>query len=487
MTRINTNVPALVAQNNLSRSNHALSLSLERLSTGLRINRGSDDPAGLIVSERLRTEIAGVDQAVDNIERATNVIATAEAALTEINALLIDVKSLIVESANTGAFSKAEIEANQLQIDSAIESITRISNTTSFAGLKLLNGSLDYILSGQDESKLRDISVHGVNFGTSDKLPVTVEVLNSAKNAQLYLSGNLPGSPGALQSSVTFEVQGPGGVEVLSFASGTPLSAVVFSVNSVKDSTGVSASLVSATDQTSGLVMTSMDYGSDAFVSVRRLEQGEFFKTYDVPGGNVIERREGQDVLAMVNGSLAIGDGLDVSLNGGNLNIEMSLSVDTAQTTGTVHNFYITGGGATYQLGANVNSQNQVGFGVQSVAASHLGSRATGFLSSLSSGGANSLLAGRASEAGEIVDKAIDQISNLRGRLGAFERNTLQTTLRSSQVALENLTSAESVIRDTDFAKQTAELTRNQILQQSGMSTLGIANNSSQAVLSLLQ
>src|SRR5690606_12474387 len=186
MSRINTNVSALIAQHNLAKSNTDLGTSLRRLSTGLRINRGADDPAGLIVSERLRTEISGVGQAISNIERASNVIATTEAALQEINTLLVSIKGLTIEAANTGAFSDEEIEANQLQIDSAVESITRISNTASFAGLKLLNGSLDYLISGVDDSQITDVNVFGANFGTNDYIPVTVEVLNSAETAQLF-------------------------------------------------------------------------------------------------------------------------------------------------------------------------------------------------------------------------------------------------------------------------------------------------------------
>jgi len=137
MSRINTNVSSLIAQRNLATNNTSLSESLTRLSTGLKINRGADDPSGLIVSERLRGEIQGVNQAIENAERATNVIATTEGALAEINALLTSIKSLTIEAANTGAFSPEEIEANQLEIDSAVEAITRISNTTSFAGLNL--------------------------------------------------------------------------------------------------------------------------------------------------------------------------------------------------------------------------------------------------------------------------------------------------------------------------------------------------------------
>ncbi len=145
MARINTNVSSLLAQHNLRRTQDDLQTRLQRLSTGLRINRGADDPAGLIVSERLRSELRGIGQAIDNSERASSVIATIEGYLAEANDLLNSIKGLVIQSANTGGISRSEIEANQLQVDSAIDSITRISNTASFAGLQLLDGSLSYL------------------------------------------------------------------------------------------------------------------------------------------------------------------------------------------------------------------------------------------------------------------------------------------------------------------------------------------------------
>jgi flagellin len=485
MSRINTNVSALIAQNTLARSNSDLQVRLQRLSTGLQINRGADNPAGLIVSERLRSEINGITQAIGNAERAVNVIATTESALAEVSGLLNDIKGLIVEAANTGAFSKEEIAANQLQIDSAVQSITRISNTTTFAGLQLLNGSLDYLTSGVNAAEVQDVKIFNANFGTSSTIPLSVEVLASADTAQLFISGNTAGAAGALLSSVTFEIQGPKGVDVVSFVSGVSLSAVVFAVNQRKDATGVSAFLASATNQTSGIVLTSTTFGSEAFVSVRKLDDGAFFQSFDAQGGNAVNRDTGSDVLALINGNLALGDGTEISLRSGTLNIEMNLTVPFAQTLAT-STFAVTGGGSTFQIGPTVNSNNQVGFGVQSVAASRLGNEALGFLNSITSGGDNSLVGSRQREAGQIVEKAIDQVSSLRGQFGAFERNTLQVSVRSQQIALENLTSAESRIRDTDFASETSKLTRAQILASAGTSTLAIANSSAQNVLSLL-
>jgi len=489
MSRINTNVSAMIARNNLQQTNGDLNVRLERLSTGLRINRGADDPAGLIVSERLRSEIKGIDQSIDNAERAVNVIATAEAALAEVSDLLTSIKSLVVEAANEGGFTDDEVRANQLQIDSAISSITRISNTTSFAGLKLLNGSLDYVISGVNPTAIEDVRVTGAQIGQEPYLPVNVEVIRSAKTAQLFLSGGLssvayPGG-GQLLSSVSFEVSGPDGVEAFTFTSGTNLSAVVFAVNQASQATGVSASLVSATDPTSGVVFTSTSTGSDSLVSVVELDQSSSFETFDQKNGGPQTRDVGEDVLALVNGNLALGDGEKISLNSNTLNIEMTLSKSAAQTLGS-HEFSITGGGAMYQVGGNVNFQQQVNIGIQSVAATRLGNNQVGFLNSVVSGGANSLVAGQMAEADQIINAAIDQVATLRGRLGAFERNTLQTTLRSQQIALENLTASESRIRDADFAEETSALTRAQILQNAGTSTLALANSSAQSVLSLL-
>jgi flagellin len=167
------------------------------------------------------------------------------------------------------------------------------------------------------------------------------------------------------------------------------------------------------------------------------------------------------------------------------MDLELNLTTAAATTLAT-HAFTVTGGGATYQIGPEVNSQQNVSIGIQSVAASRLGNEAQGFLSSIITGGASSLVDGNAADASTIVDTSIDQVAVLRGRLGAFERNTLQTTIRSQQIALENLTASESSIRDTDFAAETARLTRAQILVQAGTATLQIANSTAQNVLALL-
>lgn len=517
MTRINTNIPSVIAQQRLNRSGADLQVRLERLSTGLRINRGKDDPAGLIISERLGTDISNIEQAIKNGERASAVIATTEGALTEITDLLNSIKALAVEAANTGALSEEERAANQLQIDSAIQSITRISNTATFGGLKLLDGSLDYITSGITSSEISQARITAASFVGTTNINVDVDVISSAQKGNLYLNGDnsgVPGNNGEILSRTTIQIRGPEGVRELVLTSGQSFASVISSVNALSELTGVEAALING-DANSGIVFRSTEYGSDAFVSVERIDKPtvaaddnfNLFKldsnagipANGVPWGdsNLVAgtRDEGADVSALINGILATGDGLNVSINSPSLGMELLLNeafaTDPSATSST---FDITGGGSLFQLGPDITALQQTNIGIQSTSSESLGGTLVGgdlqFLSSLTKGQVNSLdsAAARNDFSGleGIVNSAIDEVSILRGRLGAFERNVLDTNNRSLQSAYENLTASRSIIRDADFAKETSELTRAQILQSAGTSVLSLANQQSQQVLQLL-
>lgn len=472
MSTINSNVPALISQRHLAYAQRALSTSLERLSSGLRINKGADDPAGLIVSERLRSEISAVKQGIDNTTRAINVIATTEGALDEVSSLLTDIKGLIVEAANKGAFSDEEIEANQLQIDSAIESITRIANTSTFAGRKLLNGQLDYVTSSVVTSDLSDVSVHSAKFGNRDYIPVEVSVSQSALTAQLGVS-NVP-----LPSAVSVDVAGPDGIITLSFPANATANDIVTAINAQVDATGVSA----IASSTTGVRLNTSQYGTDAFISVSKVSTGGTFTTKNSSGQNA-SRVTGRDAVATINGFQSVGDGLELSVSSPLL--KMTVTLDPTFGAGT-SSFTITGGGALFQLGPDVNTNQQENVGVKAMQANKLGSRLVGFLSQLQSGQDFALRSGEFKQASDIINEVITQVAVLRGRLGAFERNTLQTNINALQITTENLTASESTIRDTDFAEETSELTRAQILVQAGNSILAIANAQSQNVLTLL-
>lgn len=481
MSRINSNVPSLIAQRHLRISQQDLSVSLQRLSSGLKINRGADNPAGLIVSERLRAEIASVNQAIDNTARAINVIATTEGALDEVAALLIDIQALVVEAANTGAFSDEEIAANQLQVDDAINSITRIANTTTFAGRKLLNGQLDYVLSGVDSGQLDDVKVRAAKFGTNAFVPVEVNVSVSAQQAQLafpsqYITG----------SATTVSLTGPDGIVSLTFPASASSIDIVNAINQREDDTGVYA-VASGSGGTSGLRILTRKYGSRATVSVQAFNPPPEFTVQDRGGAQVTDTT-GRDAEATINGVSTNADGLKLAVQTANLTVQTVL--DEGFGSGAValgsSSFAIKGGGALFQLGPRVTPNLQENIGVTNMQANRLGNAIVGYLSELQDGQRFALNTGNFIEAQKVVDEVITQVAVLRGRLGAFERNALQTNVNQLQITSENLTSSQAVIRDTDFAEETSELTRAQILTQAGNSILAIANAQSQNVLTLL-
>jgi flagellin len=685
MTRINTNVSSLIAQTTLSRTNEQLQISLNRLSTGLKINTGKDDPAGLIASEALRSDITSINTAIDNTERANQVIATADSALGQVSNLLNDIRGLVTEAANSGALSDDEIAANQLQVDASLEAINRIAQTTTFQGRRVLDGSLDFVTNANSVDTLSDMQVKQANLGPTGAVTVDVDITSAATQASVTASqgaafsansaatatvtltaegtltfaastvevraaeagtdfsgyvfslvddstavgaetaeidtdaktvkvhvndtaattaanvaaaigaldqfsaavgtagavdgsgadaavtetttadsitinastlgpdfNNLAisitesaavttGNPGAQYSSanntlsilvnnagdttvaniataiaglsefsassatgansdgdynfgtgdsdaignteltggavlnddLTFELGGLSGVEVFTFESGASINQLVDAVNLVKDATGVQA------EQSAGvLTLESVNYGSKQFVNVDVISEG----TSGTFGDNIsAARTSGTDASVVINGVGATADGNAVSLNTATLDLAFNLQSEST----TNFEFNITGGGALFQLGPDVVTNQQARLGLSSVNTSKLGGK-SGRLFELGTGNARALDTDTTG-ASKIVDEVINKVTSLRGRLGAFQRTTLETNIASLSDTVTNLVAAESAIRDADFAKETAALTRAQILVQSGTSVLGIANQNPQNVLSLLR
>lgn len=267
MTRINTNVSSLVAQKTLSRSNNDLQTALTRLSTGLRINKGKDDPAGLIASEILRSDIVATQRAVTNSERANQIIATADSALGQVSTLLNDIRGLVSESANSGALSDEQIAANQLQVDSSLEAIDRIAQTTSFQGRRLLDGSLDFLAQNIGSANVRAAGTFGSvantaatgSFGTS-----------TGANAAISLTGTTgvvafaASSAGATNNGVKIEYVNNSAATNSATFSGSTLTITLSSVATAAEvatlinglSAGASGGFV-ATATTAGAIFTS--------------------------------------------------------------------------------------------------------------------------------------------------------------------------------------------------------------------------------------
>lgn len=465
MSRINTNVDSLIAQRVLRNNNSSLSKSLERLSTGLKINKGADNPAGLIASENLRAEKIGITTAIRNAERASNIIGTAEGGLSEVSALLTELQGLVGEAANSGGLSDEEIAANQLQVDSILSTINRIAGSTNFQGKKLLDGSLDYTTENVTSTEINNLKINSAKLPDGAEVSVVVDVVTSAQTAAVTFAGL------TLAATNTIQVTGNLGTEQLSFAASTSLSDIATAINAVKDATGVSATV-----NGSDLQLNSTAYGSAQFVTVTAVAGSDFTDAEDT----------GRDAVVNVNGAAAQASGLSISYRSNNLDLEFDLAsafnVDDNSST-----FQITGGGATFALGSKVSETDKASIGIASVTTASLGNSTLGYLSTLGTGGDNSLSSDNLVSAQKILDKAIKQVSQLRGRLGAFQKFTVNSTINNLGVALENASAAESAIRDTDFAEETANLTRSQILAAAATSVLAAANSNPQSVLSLLQ
>ncbi|MFW5799073.1 MAG: flagellin, partial [Planctomycetota bacterium] len=353
--------------------------------------------------------------------------------------------------------------ALQVQIDSSVASIDRIANSTTFGGKQLLNGNLDFTFSAADpvnNFEVRDVQVHQVSLEAGDSMTVNYTDLVPTTEGRVTFNTNADAVDG-----LVVEVAGADGSMTFRFDPGTTAADMRSTIDASSDITGV---------QSNGNDLVSTGKGSDDFVRLNIVSGA---------GGGAEGYYEGTDGEVTVNGQKFVErDGVyHVNLP------DLKLSMKVLNIAGD-GNFTINGGGAVFQITGNVGVAGQVRIGIGSVTSSGLGDSFDGHLSDLVTGGSLSLVDGsELGDAAEVVEEAILKVATLRGRLGALQRNTLETNRNSLQVALENLVASESRIRDTDFARQTAELTRNRILAQASTSVLATANRTPSIVLSLLR
>ena len=266
MTRINTNLATLAATANLGKVQSRFAQATERLASGLRINRGQDDPAGLIASETLRRQAADLGAAIQNAQEADHFLAVAEGNLAEIADLLVDMQRLAVEAANTAGLSEAELHARQLELDNAVLTIERIANAASYADKSLLNGAEGYQTSGVGDAL---IPIDAVNIShalvpESGALRVDLEVRTQGQQAQQTWNVRRAFHEAPIGGSSTLVVTSDQGTQTFNF-SGAAITTqdIVDVVNVAADTLGVSA--VATGDQ---IEFVSRSYGTDAFVTV---------------------------------------------------------------------------------------------------------------------------------------------------------------------------------------------------------------------------
>ncbi|MEM6329255.1 MAG: flagellin [Planctomycetota bacterium] len=316
MTRINTNVGSLIGRNNLARANESLSQSLNRLSTGLRINTGADDPAGLIASENLRSDITSIQRAIGNTDRANQVIATADSALGQVSSLLNDIRGLVTESANSGALSDEQIAANQLQVDSSLEALNRIAQTTTFQGRRLLDGSLDFITSpGSNFGNLSNLQIDQANLGATGQISVDVDVETAATRAQIDVGGIAAGVAGVASSgTLTFSDSAVASTGTVSLpfettAAQAATGSVVFTVEDATGSTQADGSFdLTATGQLT-VAGETINIVADAAGNAANAN----INTVVINGGQASDSSSISGTTLTINIQAALGGGADVN------------------------------------------------------------------------------------------------------------------------------------------------------------------------------
>jgi flagellin len=462
------NLGTISLLNILNRTSSAQSNVLHQMATGSKINSGRDDPAGLLAISSLDSELTSVDAGIISNQRTDAILGVADSALGKVSSLLDDIQRLANETANTAGLTADEISANQSQIDDALVSIDRIVNNTQFNGQKLLDGSLAITtqLSGA-AGTVTDARVFRRQAGSSNAT-LAVKLVTAASSAQLTSVMTT-----CATADTTFTVQGALGTAVITALSTENVSSVAYKINQAKAQTGVS-SVVSGTR----LKLTSTSTGSAQFVRTKVITG----QAAAVAEGN----DTGADAVVTVNGQKTAVDGKAVTYTGGGISLNFNLGTLTAGTTVGLKIFGDASGksGATFQLGTN--STTRATLGIDGVYAAQLGNMTDGYLQSVGSGGTNSLINNPA-QAAIIARAASKQVTALQGRIGGFQKFQVQTSIDALNDTKEGLSKAKSVIQDVDYATATAELNKQNILLQSAMSLLGLANQQSSQVLSLLK
>ncbi|MDA7918320.1 flagellin [bacterium] len=469
MLGIQNNVSALNAQHNLSRSQNNLNTSIERLSSGFKVNRGADGPAALVISEKQRAQIAGLKTAIDNTDKAVAVVQTAEGALTEINSLLVKARSLSIDSANTGVNDADALAANQAEIDNVLDTINRIAANTQFGDSNLLDGSSGL----QGTASDADVTFLKATTDTSaGSYAVAVTTVAERANTDATLQ------TAALAAAETLTLNGVS----ISLNAGLDQNAVIDRINEFSGQTGVVADANGAAGATQ---LRTEAFGTAATIDViSDTAAGATSSGF----GTTLVQDSGVNIAGTIGGNAATGSGNVLTGSAGaSQGIMVSIAEDAAtltQTaTGAQGNVTIADNSLIFQIGANQNQT--VSISIDSVESTGLGIGVAGNqFTSLNDISVTS--AAGAQDSIGVIDAAIDEISTLRGTLGAFQGNTLESTATNMRSTLENTVNAESVIRDTDFADEISKFTNSQVLVQAGASVLSSANQSSQLILSLL-
>jgi flagellin len=486
---VNTNVSSLNAQRQLTGTTRAMNKAMERLASGLRINRAGDDAAGLAIATSLQTQVRGLTQATRNAGDGLSVVSMAEGAVTQQTGILQRIRELSVQAANE-VNSPANLAQIQSEIDDQISELTRIGNTVEFNGKNLIDGSFNSVDFQVGSRAYQTINVSIGDFraagmgayatltsdlatgvdtstaivaaaGTADSLVINGVQVGSSAGLD-NISTNLVDNSAIAKAAAINAVQGQTGVTAeatAAIATGTAAVAAgnitgSVTINGVTVVDGTTTPFVVAASDSNGALRDAINAASAQTGVVATLDSGGTKLVLTAEDGRNID-------LVSTATATAMGFGASITATyGGGIELtstqSINLTIGAANADATNLGFVATDNTPTAVVD-------------QTKAVSQIDVTASG-------GAAQAILT---------VDAALSQVADAQSDLGALT-NRLENTISNLEISIENLTASESRIRDADFAVETANLTRAQILQQSSIAILSQANLAPQAALSLL-
>ena len=505
---INTNIAALNAQRNLGRTQGMLNKSLARLSSGLRINSAKDDAAGLAISSRMSAQVRGLNQAVRNANDGISLAQTAEGGLQEVTSILQRMRELAVQSRND-TNTTSDRQSLDAEFQQLLSEVDRIATTTAFNGRNVLDGTLGTATFQVGANVGETISVDVSTSMRTNSIGGYASVSYALKNDLNNTSGDdysldAPGDWALNGVNVGAAIDGANGQ-----GDGSALS-IVNAINLGTDDHGVTATADATTVTVTAAEIANFAFTEDTTNANDTLEytltindqaiftQGEGDTPYDADG--LASQINGQQATTGVSASVqANGDIVLTAADGRNIEIKEVLSGSTAGDADLVTGYfgnYLDATGATgatnyditkttINLSANTAIQLAVDAAADAIIASPApGATDTTDVSTLDV--ANILTENASDLAINKIDEALSDVNTFRGTLGAIQ-NRFESTVANLQSVSENISAAKSRVMDADFAAETAEMTKAQVLQQAGVAMLAQANMLPQAVLSLLQ
>ena len=484
--RIQHNIAALNSYRNLTGNNNAVSKNLEKLSSGYRINRAGDDAAGLAISEKMRAQITGLNTAQKNAQDGVSLVQTAEGAMTEVHSMLNRMVELADQSANGTYADEVDRENLQKEISSLKDEIDRIATSTNFNGINLLDGSLSTskldisaTFAGANTTIQQNAATGAVStltaaVGTAGNQTLSIEYADA--DGKLHkVDVKYTGDANANKNAENIKSAIANNSELSSIFDIGGTNADITLTSKVTGEKGAKVTTVSSTD-TGKVTNGAVTAGKNATAQTTNL-------TGDIAASDKITLN-GKTYEFVTDAHAKVSDGATAVIVGKNNNntIEnLNKALDgtgvsvTANNKNLVFSSTTNGKGLTLQIGDTADSFNQMTVSVGDMHADALGIADIDI----------STQAG-AKAAVDKIKSAINSVSSTRGDLGAIQ-NRLEHTINNLSVSAENMTAAESRIRDVDMANEMMAYTKNNILVQSSQAMLAQANQLPQGVLQLLQ